>query len=254
MQFGKRGQLAIIIIIAIVIIAAVLIFFFYPRIGPSISTTFSPTKYLESCIDPVFSSTLTTVTKQGGYRDPQGFALYQGEKIKYLCYTSEYYTTCSVQQPMIKNHVEDELAQALREKAQECMQGLKSEYQSRGYSVSSGPVSSDVSIIPGKIQVHFIAPLTVTKNGATQSFKGFDVEKSSQLYDLLFTASSIIDYESFYGDSETTLYLQYYPDLKIEKTKLSDGTKIYTLSNVVTKETFTFASRSLSWPPGYGLE
>jgi hypothetical protein len=48
--------------------------------------------------------------------------------------------------------------------------------------------------------------------------------------------------------------MQYYPDLKIEKTKLSDGTTIYILSNVVSKDRFTFASRSLAWPPGYGLE
>ena len=74
------------------------------------------------------------------------------------------------------------------------------------------------------------------------------------MYDLIMTSVSIIDYESTYGDSETTLYMQYYPDLKIEKTKLSDGTTIYVLTNVISKESFTFASRSLAWPPGYGIE
>ena len=36
-----------------------------------------------------------------------------------------------------------------------------------------------------------------------------------------------------------------------EKIKLDDGTKIYEVSDVTTHETFTFASRSLVWPPGY---
>ncbi|MBX4212400.1 hypothetical protein KW787_03035 [Candidatus Pacearchaeota archaeon] len=251
---NKRGQMTIIIIVAIAVIAVILVFLLYPRASPIISSAFNPTQYLQSCIDPVVSSTLTTLTSQGGYLNPEGFVLYKGEKIKYLCYTSEYYKTCAIQQPMIKNHVESELSDAIRAKAQDCMASLKSEYESRGYTVSSSSASTQVSIIPGKIQIHFSAPLTATKDGASQSFKEFNVEKTSQLYDLLFTATSIIDYESTYGDSETTIYLQYYPNLKVEKTKLSDGTKIYTLSNVVSKETFTFASRSLSWPPGYGIE
>ena len=48
--------------------------------------------------------------------------------------------------------------------------------------------------------------------------------------------------------------MSYYPDLRMEKIKLSDGTKVYKLSNIVTKEEFIFASRSLSWPPGLALD
>ena len=63
-----------------------------------------------------------------------------------------------------------------------------------------------------------------------------------------------MQFESVLGDSETTLYIQYYPDLKIEKIKRADEGTIYKLSNVVTGDEFTFASRSLNWPAGYGLE
>ena len=75
----------------------------------------------------------------------------------------------------------------------------------------------------------------------------------SEMYDLLFIATNIVEHESQVGGSATELYLQYYPDLKIEKIKLTDGTTIYQLSNVVTGEQFSFASRSLAWPAGYGL-
>jgi hypothetical protein len=91
----------------------------------------------------------------------------------------------------------------------------------------------------------------ITPKEETQTFKDFEIDVQSEMYDLLFISHSIVDYEATYGDSETTLYLQYYPDLRIDKTKLSDGSKIYRVSNVVTGEYFVFASRSLSWPPGY---
>ena len=114
-------------------------------------------------------------------------------------------------------------------------------------------INSEVSIIPGKILVVFNSPLTVNKE-TTQRFDKFNVEIDSEMYDLLFISSSVIDYESSLGDSASELYLQYYPNLRIEKIKLDEGTKIYKVGNVVTKEEFKFASRSLSWPAGYGLE
>ena len=75
----------------------------------------------------------------------------------------------------------------------------------------------------------------------------------SEMYGLLMIATSIIDYESTYGDSETSIFIQYYPSLIIEKTKLTDGSKIYVVRDVTTHESFTFASRGLSWPAGYGI-
>ena len=81
----------------------------------------------------------------------------------------------------------------------------------------------------------------------------FEIELSSEIYFLLMTATSIVDFESTYGDSETRLYLLYYPNLVIEKNKLGDGSKIYKVREVTTKEEFIFASRSVAWPGGFGL-
>ena len=95
--------------------------------------------------------------------------------------------------------------------------------------------------------------MTITSAETTRTFDKFDASIDSKIYDLLSIATSIIDYESTLGDSETTTYLSYYPDLRIDKIKLEDGVKIYKLTNVVTNEMFQFATRSLVWPPGYGL-
>ena len=108
-------------------------------------------------------------------------------------------------------------------------------------------------MIPGEIRVDIKAPITVTID-ITQKFEEFNIETESQIYDLLMLATSIIDFESTYGDSETSLYIQYYPNLDIQKIKLGDGSKIYVVGDVTTGDSFTFATRSQAWPGGYGFE
>lgn len=249
-----RGQATLFVIVALVIVALIVLgVIFYPRITNVFEGELSPSSYLKDCIGPEIENGKVLLSKQGGYDNPEGYVLYGGEKIKYLCYTDDFYETCVVQQPMIKNHFEIELNRMIKGRAENCANNLIKEYESRGYDVSSSDIDSSVSISPGNIKVIVNAPMSITKD-TTQTFKKFEVEMKSEMYDLLFTASSIIDFESGLGDSAPELYLQYYPNLKIEKTKLSDGTTVYKLSNVITGESFVFASRSLAWPAGYGVE
>ena len=108
--------------------------------------------------------------------------------------------------------------------------------------------------MPGKIRIDVSADMSVIKNEVSQRFEGFNVEIDSEMYNLLMLAMSIIDYESTYGDSETSLYMLYYPNLDIQKIKLGDGSTIYILRDVTTGDEFTFASRAQAWPGGYGFE
>ncbi len=253
-DMGKRGQVAIFIIIAIVIVVgAVLIYFLSPDLG-FISTEFTPNGFLTDCIKPTVEGGIETLSKQGGYANPEGYILYQGDRVKYLCYQAQYYLPCKVQQPLIKEHFENELNDMVRKRAEECVDELQAEYERRGYAVSGlSLVESSVSVIPGEIRVDIKAPITVTKD-ITQKFEEFNIETESQIYDLLMLATSIIDFESTYGDSETSLYIQYYPNLDIQKIKLGDGSKIYVVGDVTTGDSFTFATRSQAWPGGYGFE
>lgn len=252
---SKRGQVTIFVILALVIVVIVALIFLYPRIRTTFTTSdISPNTYLRTCIEPTIDKSTEILVKQGGYRNPEGYLDYKGEKIKYLCYTSEYYKTCTVQEPMIKNRFEKELETMIKPKAGECFAKLKEEYEDRNYQITGGNPTIKVSVIPNSINIEYSTELRIKKDDAEQRFDGFTARKESEMYDLLMIAQSIIDFESTYGDSETTLYLQYYPDLKIEKIKLGDGSKVYTLTNVVSGDKFTFASRSLAWPPGYGLE
>lgn len=250
----KRGQVALFVIIAIVIAGIVAVFLFYPRLqGTLTGASGDPAAYMRACMELELENSINTTMRNGGSYSPEHFAVYGGERIEYLCYTTENYKPCIVQQPLIVNHVESELKNRIEPRARECFEEAKEIARDNGFSVSGeGQGTLNVSIEPERIELLFAAPLVLTKEDTTQRFTSFSVRKESKAYDLLLTALSIIDFESTLGNSETTLYMQFYPDLNIGKLK-RDGDTIYTLRNVVSNEEFRFATRSLVWPPGYGL-
>ena len=251
----KRGQVTIFVIIAIIIVGVILLLFAFGGLPTLLGGgQIIPSDFLTTCIMSDLQKDVTLLSNNAGYENPEASVMYKGENYTYLCYTTEYYKTCTIQQPFIKNNFEKELARMLTPKAQQCAQSLVTAYQKAGYSVSSS-ANSNVSIVvgPEKISVDFMVNLVVSKQGATQKIDKVSASLNSQLYNLMFIASSIVDFEAVYGDSETTLYMQYYPDLRIDKIRRDDGSKIYTLTDVVTTDRFRFAVRSLAWPAGYGF-
>lgn len=250
----KRGQATAFIIIAlIIVVVGVLIYFFYPEISAVFGGDSEPNTFMRDCIGSEIRENVDLLSRQGGYANPEGFITYEDEKVKYLCYTSQYYVPCYVQQPLVKEHFEEELATLLDDKGKECVDELVNYYERRGYEITQdGEVSTAVEIVPGKIDIVVTAPMTFTGE-TTQRYRDFRFGEDSEMYFLLMTATSIIDFESTYGDSESLLYIQYYPNLRIEKNKLGDGSTIYKIHDVTSEESFTFASRSLAWPGGLGL-
>src|SRR3989344_814198 len=242
----KRGQVTIFVILAVIIVAVVIVIFAFPQANV-FSSSLNPSSYLRTCIEPEIENIKNTLSEQGGYSNPDNYAVYNDLKLQYLCYTSDFYTPCYVQQPLLLKHLQDEMKKYIEPRAKQCFEDLKSQYERRGYDVRSGNSQIDVSIVPQRISVDFVAPLTIIKED-TQTFQKFSVAIESEWYYLINTAVNIIQYESTFGDSETSLYMSYYPNLKIEKTRRDDGSTIYQLSDVTTSDKFAFATRSLVWP------
>jgi len=65
-------------------------------------------------------------------------------------------------------------------------------------------------------------------------------------------STTLVNYETRYGDSDQLTLMLYYPNTIIEKKKFDDG-KIYVLSDSITGESFAFAVRSYVFPEGYGF-
>ena len=247
---SKHSQVTIFIIIAVlVIVAAVLMYFLYPKIRTS-TTSSSPTIFIQSCIEDELQKITEKVSLQGGSINPELYIKSQGENIEYLCYTNEYYKKCVVQEPSLKSHIESEIKEAIKTKVQSCFNSVEEDYKKKGYQVSLTRKDYEIEIQPKKVIVNFDYELTLNK-GTSAKYDNFRVSISNNLYNLLIISNRIIEWETQYGDSDITSYMNYYPWLKAEKIRKTDGTKIYILTDRNSEDKFQFASRSVVIAPGY---
>ena len=252
-RMRKHGQVTIFIIVAIVIVVlGVLIYFLYP----SIKATFgfeakTPSAFMQTCLEDEIENNVEKLSLQGGSLEPELYYLYDNEKVEYLCYSEEDYATCVMQQPMLKEHIEDEIESSIREEVAECFNDLIDSYEKRGYNINLQNGEIKVELLPKRIVVSFTHKLILTKT-ETERYDKLSVVLRNNLYELVSIANSILNWEAHYGDAETTIYMDYYHDLKVEKLKQTDGTKIYILTDRNTKDKFQFATRSVAWPAGFG--
>lgn len=249
---NHKGQLTVFIIIGIVIVGfAVLVYVFYPNLKSNLGfEAQNPSAFVESCLEDAVSENVNTISLQGGSLEPENYILYDNQKIEYLCYTLEDYKTCVVQQPLLKNHIEEEINKGINAQARDCLNEMKKNYETKGYNVNIKQGDIKVELLPKRIVVRFNDSVTLTKEGSDK-FESLEAIYNNNLYELLSIATSIINWEATYGDAETTSYMNYYRDLKVEKKKQSDGSTIYILTDRNNKNKFQFASRSVVWPPGY---
>jgi len=252
---AKRGQVTIFIIVGIIIVAfAILIYIFYPKITSTLGfEAKNPSQYIQNCLEDSIRQSVKTISLQGGSVNPQHYFLYVGNKTEYLCYSESYYTQCVMQQPMLKEHIEAEIKKSVEAQAQSCLSQMAESYKNKGYDVNLGQGTFYVELLPKKILVIFNNSLTLAKTG-TEKYNSINFGINNNLYELVSIANSILNWEARYGNAETTLYMDYYHDLKVEKKEQSDGTKIYILTDRNTGDIFQFATRSVAWPPGYGME
>lgn len=247
----KKGQLTIFIIVAIVIVGfAVLAYLFFPRILTTLGiTSTEPNSFIQTCIEKTIKNNVDSVSIHGGSLTPENYILYKDDKIGYLCYTENFYVPCVVQQPLLKQHIENEISRGIKNDADSCFDEMKKSFEGLGYAVNMKRGDTVVELLPKKISVTFNNDLTLTKDSAKR-YERINVVLNNNLYELTSVADSITNWEARYGNAETTLYMNYYHDMKVEKMLQGDGSKIYILTNRNSGNKFQFASRGIVMPPG----
>lgn len=250
---GKRGQVTIFIIIGIAIIAiGILIYAFYPQIQSWIKPeSKNPAAFIQTCLEDEIEDTVELLSLQGGSMAPEHFVLYDNEEVQYLCYINSYYDTCVMQEPMLKTHIEAEIKNAILTNVNSCFEELKESFESEGYSVNLEEGDVVVELLPERIVTTLTHKLTLTR-GDVERYESFRIVLENDLYGLVSIARNIVNWEATYGDADVGIYMDFYHNLKVEKHKRDDGSKIYILTNRDTGDKFQFASRSVVWPPGYG--
>ena len=251
---NNRGQVTIFVIIAVLVVAAVLLtYFFFPQVLANFGIgAQNPTAFMQGCMEEQLRSTTELISKQGGSLEPKNFILHNDDKIEYLCYTADSYSTCVMQQPLLKQHVESEIERGIKNQADTCLDSLKTTFERRGYNAVLGDGELVVELLPQRIGITFENDLTLTRD-SSQRYEKINIVLNNNLYELISIANSILNWEARYGDTETTAYMNYYKDLKVEKNLQSDGSTIYVLTDRKTEDKFQFASRSVAWPPGVDI-
>ena len=248
----KKGQVTVFIIIAILIVAAgVLIYLFVPGIKTATKLeTDNPHAFIQECLEDKIKDTVEIITLQGGSFAPVFYYTYEGNDIEYLCYTNDYYELCTVQRAFLSPHIEKEILNEINGDVDFCFDSLETSYTKKNYQVNLERGETLVEILPKRIVVSFDSELTLTKD-TTDNYDSFNIILDNNLYQLTSIAGSIINWETTYGDSDPSTYMNYYRDLKVEKHKQIDGTTIYILTERDTENKLQFASRSLVFAPGY---
>ncbi|MBR9704265.1 hypothetical protein GOV12_02550 [Candidatus Pacearchaeota archaeon] len=246
----KKGQITIFIILALAIAIVLLLIFMRGDQFNVVTSPKAPVDLVRDCMEFEINKSVSLVMKQGGSIDPELFILYEDERIEYLCYSEEDYDFCVMQKPLLKQSIEKELKRDLEPKINDCMKLQKESLEKKGYDVFYKTPDIIVDLIPNNVIVNVDSDLKISKGEKTNNYKVLKVTKTSKFYELVMITSSILNYEARYGKSEIMTYMMYYPDIKVEKKKQSDGTNIYILTDKVNEDKFVFAVRSFSLPAG----
>lgn len=241
----KKGQVAIFIIIGILIVVSILVFFIWAK-----PTYFSDNVGIvgfEGCVRDSVEAGIIELSNNGGMIDNEFYHMYNGEKFAYLCYTGEYYKTCTVQVPILTSAFNENLEMLIKDEVEACYDASVDSLKAQGYDVRGGEVTYEVEIEPGVVSVNIDAP---TSTGAVK-FSKFNVNVDSPIYEMLMITTSIMQFESTYGDTLTNEIMDYYPQYYVEKVKRGEGTSVYILRHKELGNEFKFASRSLVFPAGY---
>ena len=249
-NFNKRGQVAIFIIIGILLVVAIILIFIFWK-SPDIDrpSPFSPSTYISSCVKDSAKKAIPILSENGGSITPKNGISYRSKNFAYLCYNANYYESCVNQQPMLIEHMEEEITEYIRPEVKDCFSGLQRQLESQGYQVSLGPLKIETELRPNRIVVTTNRKITISKGEDTRSFTDFETKFPTALYEFGDVATEIVNQETGNCGFDTLTFMLMHPEYDVRK-KVVEDSNLYTLKSLETGEEFKFATRSCAMPPG----
>jgi len=250
---NKKAQLTLFIIIGIVIIvAAALILTFVRRPRITISPSEDPQTYMEECSNIALDEIEEKIFESNTYPDKEltNYILYKGQRIPYLCKASEFYVTCVPQDPMYVGRIRQIIQDYVEEKAENCFSNLVADFENKGYNVEEGVGGTEVIIVDGRISANINKKVTVSRGEETKVFESFKGDMGSPLYDLASLAQMIVNYESDFCEFDNLAWMKEDKEIKIDRFRSSDQSKIYTLTHRKSGRQIKFAVKTCVLPAG----
>jgi len=258
-HISRKSQTTIFIIVGIMLVSMIiLILFFVKKEVPGLGDgkEINPNVFLETCIEDKVKESVKIISSQGGYISNLLHKTFKFENeedftnISYLCYTQNYYIPCVNQEPVLINHLKDEIKDYILEDVKNCFDDLASNLEKQKYVVDAIYRGFEIELMPKKISVKIDAELTLTKTGESSKKKDFEVIIPSKFYGIAIVVQEIISQEARFCSFEQLGFMLIYTDFNIDKFRTGDSTIIYTVQHKDSKEKFRFAIRGCVIPPG----
>jgi hypothetical protein len=264
----NKAQVTIFIIVGIIIIALILLFLFLrSRTGPSPGgqPETSPSAFLETCLKDTIFEAVDLISVQGGYANPPNLSIgfkFTDEpsliQTAYLCFSENHNQRCVNQEPMLFQHIEDEIKEYIKPEVENCFNKLGKSLETAGYTVEARHKAGDfnVELKKGLVDVKINGELTLTKTRETKTEKNFGFTVPSSIFQLTSIVHEIVKQQSVYCgfrvDGFLIFYRKFNPQINIDTYTKTDSTVIYRIEDEKTKERFRFAIKSCTRPPGFG--
>lgn len=253
-----RGQVNMFIIAGITVIVIIALLLFYKgKLLPELDVgkEKNPNMFFESCVEGKVKEAISIMSLQGGYIKPKfkisfKFEDRDFEEIPYLCYTENYYVPCVNQEPMLIQHLNEEIKDYVKEDVEDCFNKYILELENANYVVDSSYEGFEVKLVPGRILVNIYGKITSTKTGETSKQENFGVRIPTKFYDLGIVVQEIVSQEAEYCNFDILGFMMLYSDFEIDKFRTGESITIYRLKHKDSKEEFQFAVRSCVIPPG----
>jgi hypothetical protein len=256
---SKKGQLTIFIVAGILIVGTIVFYFIFkqgllPDIGGG--KEINANAFLEACIEEKIQEADEILSLQGGDINNPSFYIpleFIEEKVKrnisYLCYTNNYYVPCVNRQPLLMNHLEEEIESYINEEVRLCFDNLESSLKKQNYEVKKTYLGFNVELIPSKILVDIEGDMTLTRAEKTFKEKNFNIIVKSRLYDLATIAKEIVSGETEFCYFDANGFMLLYPEYKIDILR-KKYTLIYTILEKNSLKKFRFAVRGCATRSG----
>lgn len=256
MILKKRSQVTIFIIAALVILGLVAAYFLFGRgiitdIDVGSKPEENPKAFLNSYLEPHVEETLEVVSSQGGYINNKLHREIDGVKISYLCYNQNFYLACINQEPMLIEHLKEDIKNNIQPDVVAAFNELKNVLEEKGFEVEMQNLRFEVDLQPKKVILDIDRNFVVSKSGETSRYENFEIVMASRFYDLAVVVQEIVSQEARFCNFEQQGFMLFYPDFDIDKFRTGDSTTIYTVEHRKTHEQFKFAVRGCVIPPGF---
>jgi hypothetical protein len=247
---NTRGQLTLFVILAVLIVSAIAIAGFLFAKNTIISPTpKEPHLNFQSCVEDSIKISITKVLDNGGLLNPGNTIRYQSENYTYLCFTADYYSRCYNYYPMHEYTIEEQILQGTTAAVKDCFTSIVDDAKKRGFTVTQEPENYTVDLLPGKLKLNIEKKITMESAETTETFKNFDFEISTKLYEISYVVQEIVNSEAQYCYFDVNNFMLLYPKYSLTRDDYTDS-KIYTVQDRNTQEEMKFATRSCPFAPG----